>query len=110
MLDKIKQVFPPANRADPQFVTSCQWQADALSLFSIAPVPSPRLPFAVSPTRMESKLFVVVVVLPDAFTEQAVRERAAFFEPSNLRVFFCYFHSVLPGFAQCCWNLLSTSH
>ena len=47
--------------------------------------------------------------MPDAFTEQAVHERAAFLEPSDLRVFFCYFHSVLLGFAQCCWNLLSTS-
>jgi hypothetical protein len=57
--------------------------------------------------------------MPDAFTEQAVQERAAFLEPSDLRVFFCYFqvfnnqcfsklfHSVLLGFAQCCWNLLS---
>ena len=29
--------------------------------------------------------------MPDAFTEQTVQERAAFLEPSDLRVFFCYF-------------------
>ena len=61
-------------------------------------------------------------MVPDAFTEQAVQERAAFLEPSDLRVFFCYFqvfnsqcfsklfghfHGVLLGFTQCCWNLLS---
>jgi hypothetical protein len=34
---------------------------------------------------------IVVVVMPDAFTEQAVQKRAAFLEPSELRVFFCYF-------------------
>jgi hypothetical protein len=62
---------------------------------------------------------IVVVVMPDAFTEQAVQKRAAFLEPSELRVFFCYFqvlnsecffklfHSALLGLTQCCWNLLS---